>query len=82
MFSYISFFNNTAFPFITICEDGENITECLPRHVKSKFHTADSGSISVTVSDNNNKPFLNLYISLFPNEFYTLNINDTFAELI
>lgn len=82
MFSYISFFNNTDFPFISIYEDGENLTEILLRHTESKFYITDAGSISVVVCDNHNKPFLNLYISLYPNERYTMNINNTFAEFI
>lgn len=82
MFSYISFYNNTSFPFISIYEDFKLITEILPKDMKSKYYIEDAGSVSVIVSDNKNNPFLDLYISLYPNEFYTLEITDTCAKFI
>lgn len=82
MFSYISFYNNTTYPYISVYEDSEIFVEELLKNTKSKFYIKDAGSVSVIILDNKNIPFLDLYISLFPNEFYTLEITDTSAKFI
>ena len=82
MFSYISFYNNTSYPYISVYEDSEMFVEELLKNTRTKFYIEDAGSVSVIVSDNKNIPFLDLYISLFPNEFYTLEITDTSAKFI
>ena len=82
MFSYISFYNNTSYPYISVYEDSEILTEELLKNKKTKFYIKDAGSVSVVVTDNKNVPFLDLYIALLPNTFYTLEITDTSAKFI
>jgi len=82
MFSYISFYNNSSYPYISVYEDSEMLVEELTKNTKTKFYIKDAGSVSVTVSDNKKISFLDLYISLYPNEFYTLEITDTSAKFI
>lgn len=82
MFSYVSFFNDTAYPFISIRDDDKIISECLPRHTKSKYHLTDAGSICITAFDNRNTPFLSLYIALKPNKFHIVRIRSHFAEFM
>lgn len=82
MFAYISFFNNTNYPYISVSKDGEPIGEELPGKELSRYYVADAGSVSVTVFDNKNIPFLDIYISLYPSKTYILEITDTSAEFI
>ena len=82
MFSYISFYNNTSYPYISLYEDSEILVEELLNNEKTKFYIEDAGSVSVIVADNKNIPFLNLYIALLPNTFYTLEITDTSANFM
>ena len=82
MFSYIAFYNDTKYPYISVCEGDDVIAECLPRHEKSKYCLADAGSISVTLFDNHKKPFLDLYISLKPNKFHVVKIREFSAEFM
>ena len=82
MFSYLAFYNNTSIPFVSVYTDDTCIIECLPQSIKTKYRIFDAGSICIAVYDNRLVLLSDLYISLFPNKFYTLNINDNFAELI
>lgn len=82
MFSYVSFFNDTSYPFISVYDEDCAVAECLPRHTKSKYCLVDAGSMCATLCDNHNTPFLSLYIALAPNKFHVVRIRDHFSEFM
>lgn len=82
MLSYISFINNTEYPFVSVYDDSRVLADCIQRRQKSRFFVEDAGSVTITVKDNRNNIFLDIYMSLYPNEFYIINICDGFAEFI
>lgn len=82
MFSYVSFFNDTEYPFISVLEEERVIAECLPRQTKSGYCLNDAGSMSVTLYDHRKNPFLSLYISLKPNKFHCIRIRSFSAEFM
>lgn len=81
LFSYISFVNNTGFPYISISEDERVIIDFLAEYKKSKFFPLNSGSISFDVFYNSPKPFLNIYTTFLPGRFYTVEIYKTCVKL-
>lgn len=82
MFSYMAFFNNTSIPLISIYADDICIIENIPQHIKTKYHVFDSGSICIAVYDKHLTLLSDFYLSLYPLGFYTLKLNDSFAEFI
>ncbi len=81
MFSYLAFYNNTSYPCISVYHDDSCIVECLPKSILTRYHIFNSGSIAIAVCDSRLILLSDLYISLFPNNFYILNIGDNSSEL-
>ncbi len=81
MFSFVSFLNNTDFPYISVVEDERVLVEILPRREKSKFFAVDSGSLIFDFFSNSPKPFLNIYIPLYPGRIYTLSVYESAVDL-
>ena len=82
MISCISFLNNTGFSYISVVEDEKVLVEILPKNQVSKKIEINSGSVSFEFFKNSPKPFLNVYIPLYPGESYTLAVYENFAEFI
>ncbi len=82
MISFVSFLNNTEFPYISVFEDDRIKTEMIFKNKQSKVFAVDSGSVSFDFFYNSPKPFLNIYIPLNPGKIYTIKVYETHAEFM
>lgn len=82
MFSYISFLNNTNFPYISVMDEERLMVEVLPKEKTSKFFAVDSGSLIFYFFSDSPKPFLNIYIPLYPGKIYTVSVYETYAKFM
>ena len=77
MFTYISFFNKSAYPVLIIFLDDTEVGELLGTNCKSKVHITEAGSHAVLVCNSKKSPTFDLWLPLYPNKFYTLIIEDS-----
>ena len=79
MFSYICFINESEHPAISVFSDEEEIFDSLLKGTESEYIKTLSGSIDFCFTENRNKPFLRVWVSLFPGEKYRLIVKNSKA---
>ena len=80
MYALLNFVNQTAYPVISVEEDGQTVIADLLRGEPSPYHAFSAGSVCLIVKQNTQKPFLNMLVPLAPCSRQTLVIEDAAAH--
>lgn len=79
--SYVSFVNRSGYPAVAVYDNDIPVASDILKNEKTREYEMNSGSVWLSVYENRNRKFLDLWLSLYPMHSYKLVIKNKTAYL-